>query len=429
MCETYPNSKWFIGRKELKRLLQSSFETFKKVCKYHKIPGNHWKYNGQYNYIEFFNGSKIDLLDLSEMPSDPLFERFGSTEYTGGWIEEAGEIVFKAFDILKTRVGRHLNKEYNIHPKLLLTANPKKNWLKRLIWKPWKDKTLSETYSYIQSLYSDNFYTADTYGESLEEITDKATKQRLKAGNWDYDDEQASLIDGNAIQDIWTNTVDEGEKYATIDVARFGKDKTKVYLWNGLKVYKIIEWSNQDTGITATKSKQILADEKIPYSHTMIDEVGVGGGVLDQMKGCIGFIANSSPLENTNLQKVKVIKNGKLTEITQKENYASLKDQCGYYLAEQVNNHKLRIETEDEELKENIEQELAELKDDNPDTDGKKKLIPKEIIKENIGRSPDDLDCMIMRMWFNINGNINDKKEKIITPIRPPNSGWAKKFR
>jgi len=44
--------------------------------------------------------SKIDLLDLSEAPSDPLFERFGSTEYTGGWIEEAGEIVFKTWRTL-----------------------------------------------------------------------------------------------------------------------------------------------------------------------------------------------------------------------------------------------------------------------------------------------------------------------------------------
>ena len=34
----------------------------RKVCSYHKIPEGDWKLNGQYNYIEFFNGSKIDLL-------------------------------------------------------------------------------------------------------------------------------------------------------------------------------------------------------------------------------------------------------------------------------------------------------------------------------------------------------------------------------
>lgn len=402
MCETYPGTKWFIGRKELKRLMQSSYETWKKVCKHHKIPENHWKLNGQYNYIEFFNGSRIDLLDVVETPSDPLFERFGSTEYTGGWLEEAGEIAFKAFDVLKTRIGRHLNKEYGIHPKLLLTANPKKNWLKRLIWKPWKEGTLKETYSYIQSLYSDNYYTADSYGESLSEITDKATRQRLKGGDWNYDDDEQSLVDGMAIQDIWTNTVPKGEKYAVMDVARFGKDKTKMYLWNGFEVYKIIEWEHQDTLTTSSKAKEVLANEFIPYSHTIIDEVGVGGGVLDNMKGCIGFIANSSPLERPNAPEIKVVKNGKLTTVTPRENFGTLKDQCGYILAEKINEHKIAIKTEDEDLKERIEEEISELKDLEPDSDGKKRLIPKEDIKENIGRSPDDLDCLLMRMWFEL---------------------------
>lgn len=413
MCESYPGTKWFIGRKELKRLMQSSFETWKKVCKHHQIPENHWKLNGQYNYIEFFNGSKIDLLDLKEEPSDPLFERFGSTEYTGGWIEEAGEIVFKAFDVLKVRVGRHLNKEYGLHPKVLMTCNPKKNWLKRLIWKPWKEGTLDKIYAYIQSLYSDNFHTADTYGESLNEITDKVTRQRLKGGNWNYDDEETSLVNGDAIQDIWTNTPVAGEKYATIDVARFGKDTTKMYLWNGLRCYKIFKWVHQDTGKTAIEAKKILTEEQIPYSHTIIDEVGVGGGVIDQMRGCVGFVANSSPLENPKLKPIKVIKNGKITFIAQKENFASLKDQCGYVLAEKINNHELRIETDDEDLKEVIEEEIGELKDGSPDTDGKKKLVPKEDIKENIGRSPDDLDNLIMRMWFELSPKIAVQSQHI----------------
>lgn len=412
MCETYPGTKWFIGRKELKRLMQSSYETWKKVCKYHGIPENHWKLNGQYNYIEFFNGSKIDLLDVDFQPSDPLYERFGSTEYTGGWGEEAGEWVFKAFDVLKTRIGRHLNKEYGLHPKLLLTCNPKKNWLKRVIWKPFKDGILDPIYAYIQSLYSDNYYTADTYGESLNEITDKVTKQRLKGGNWNYDDDENGLCSIDAIQDIWNNTVEEeNDKFAILDIARFGKDKTKLWLWKGWKCYKIITWENQDTGITATKLKTILAEERIPFSHCIGDEVGVGGGVIDQCKGINGFIANSSSLELKGAEKKPVMINGILKHKTEKENFKTLKDQCGWMLADKVNNHEIRIEIEDEELKERIEEELGELKDAKPDEDVKKQLVPKDEIKENIGRSPDDLDCLIMRMWFELKkGLLNNSK-------------------
>jgi len=424
MCYQYPGTKWFIGRKELKRLMASSYETWKKVCKFHNIPRDDWKLNGQYNYIEFKNGSRIDLLDVDYQPSDPLFERFGSTEYTGGWLEESGEIMFKAFDVLKTRIGRHLNKEYNLHPKLLLTCNPKKNWLKRVIWKPFIKGTLDNTYAYIQSLYSDNYYTADTYGESLDEITDKATKQRLKGGNWNYDDEEDGLINTNAIEDIWTNTIDESEdRYAIMDIARFGKNKTKLYLWKGFKCYKIFTWENQDTNITAIKAKEILAEEKIPYSHTIGDEVGVGGGVIDQMRGINGFIANSSPLERKNADKKPVLKNGELKFITEKENFATLKDQCGWLLADKVNNHEISIITEDEGLKEQIEEELSELRDASPDEDRKKRLIPKNEIKENIGRSPDDLDCLIMRMWFELSP-IDERKKSGTHIYRPANSGF-----
>ncbi len=432
MCYQYPGTKWFIGRKKLTTLMASSYVTFKKVCKFHKIPKDDWKFNGKYNYIEFVNpetgtfdglGSRIDLLDLKENPGDPEFEDFGSTEYTGGWIEEAGEVAFKAFDVLKSRIGRHLNKEYGLYPKLLLTANPKKNWLKRIIWKPFKNGTLNPIYAYVQSLYSDNFYTADTYGEQLSEIDDKVTRQRLKEGNWNYDDDENCLVDGNSIQDIWTNTVDESdEKYAIIDVARKGKDKTKLYLFKGFKVYKIKEWERKDTAITSTDVKEILAEEQIPYSHTLADEVGVGGGFIDQMKGINGFIANSSPLERKDAEKKPVMKEGKVVLRTEKENFKFLKDQCGWMLADLINRHKLRIDTEDEELKEKIEEEISELKDAKPDEDVKKQLMPKDEIIENIGRSPDDLDCLLMRMWFELSP-IEGKKQGF-NIYRPEKAGY-----
>ena len=102
MCLCYPGSKWFIGRAELKRITQSTLITFYKVCNQYGVDDTLYKYNGQYNYIEFFNGSRIDLLDLQYKPGDPLYERYGSIEYTGGWIEEGGEVNFGAYD----KIGR-----------------------------------------------------------------------------------------------------------------------------------------------------------------------------------------------------------------------------------------------------------------------------------------------------------------------------------
>jgi hypothetical protein len=37
-------------------------------------------------------------------------------------------------------------------------------------------------------------YTAEQYGAQLAEISDKALRQRLKDGNWDYDEERGALM-------------------------------------------------------------------------------------------------------------------------------------------------------------------------------------------------------------------------------------------
>jgi hypothetical protein len=67
-----------------------------------------------------------------------------------------------------------------------------------------------------------------------------------------------------------------------------------------------------------------------------------------------------------------------------------------------INNHKIAINCNDEVLREVIEEEISELKEKDPDKEDKKRLVPKEDIKDNIGRSPDYLDNLIMRMYFEL---------------------------
>ena len=403
-CYFYPGSKWFMGRNELKRLMASSYVSFTKVCKYHNIPINDWKLNGQYNYIEFKNGSRIDLLDLAYKPTDEMYERLGSLEYTGGFIEEVAEVKFKAFDVLKSRIGRHMNKEFELPPKMLLTCNPNKNWLYRIFYKPWKKGELNEKYAFIQSLYKDNPYTAKEYEQSLDDIDDNATKQRLKYGNWEYDDDDNSLVTYDAIQDVFTNTLEESsDKFLTIDVARFGNDSMVLNFWKGMDCYRIEEWKKQGLDVSATEIKELIKQERIPMSHVGIDEVGVGGGLLDMLQGARGFIANSSALENPSANKTKIVRNGNIIFTTVKENYTSLKDQCGYMLASRVEDRTISISADiNPETREKLEEEIAQLKRKDADKDGKLKLILKDEIKESIGRSPDYLDTLQIRMMFEL---------------------------
>ncbi len=409
-CYRYPGTKWFIGRNELTRLMASSYATFRKVCVYHNIPPDDWKFNGQYHYIEFKNpetkqfdgeGSRIDLLDLKFSPSDPMFQRFGSTEYTGGWIEEAGEVHFLAFEVLKARVGRWKNEIFGLLPaKILLTCNPEQNWLYRIFYKPWKKSALPDGYAFIQSLYKDNPYTAIEAEKRLDKITDPILRARLKMGLWEYAQGDNSLIDYDSIVELFTNTTDESEeRYFSADVARYGSDKVTLGNWKGFNLYKLTWKTKRSITQTSEDIKVELRDERIPYSHAIVDDDGVGGGVVDMVKGVKGFVGNSSPLK---LKNVRDQIQGE-TKTERKENYKNLRSQCAFMLAEKITKHEVSITAEiDEATKEMIIEDLQQIKKKETPTEQALQIIPKDEIKEVLGRSPDFGDMMLMRMYFEL---------------------------
>lgn len=400
LAYSYPGMKAFMGRKELKRLMASTYLTFLKVLNFHGIADD-WKLNGQYNYIESKStGSRIDLLDLDLQPSDPQYDRFGSLEYSVGWIEEAGEVDFLAYDVLKTRIGRHLVKNSegeSLRGKLLITFNPTKNWLYSNVYKVHKEGKLPENYSFIQSLYKDNPYTSDTYGINLADIKDRATKERLMFGNWEYDDDPTGLIHYDAILDLFTNTVEDGFFYISADVARHGKDKTVIMVWKGLQVIEIISYEKRGVDETARAIKELAFERKIPYSRIIVDEDGIGGGVVDILRGIRGFVANSAPMTDP-IQKNT--ENPMNDSPLRTENFRNLKAQCSYKLADTINSHLMAIDCEDERIKNMLIEELEQIKSKNADRETKRTVVGKEEIKERIGRSPDYADCLMMRMFF-----------------------------
>ena len=389
-CLAYPDTKWFIAREELKRIRQSTLITFFKVSK--MIEVNCYKVNNNDNFIEFSNGSRIDLLDIRRIPSDPLYERFGSTEYTGGWIEEAGETDYGAFEVLKTRIGRHLNDVYNLKRKILITSNPKKNWLYRLIYKPWTNGTLSNDTKFIQAYYSDNDNLTEDYIQGLNEIKDASTKARLKSGDWEYENDPTSLCEHDDIVALFNNTHVQptGKKYITADIARLGSDKAVIVVWDGWTIIEYVEYDVSKTTEIQNAINTLRAKHSIAAHKCIADEDGVGGGVVDNCR-IKGFVNNSKPL--------KIVNSGAV----QNENYYNLQSQCCYKLAEIINANKLYIKADMPTItQQTIIEDLEQLKTYQVDNEQKLRVLPKKIIKENIGRSPDWRDVIMMRYWFEL---------------------------
>lgn len=424
MCYRYPGTKWFIARNELKQLMGTSYLTWRRVCKFHNIPDSDWRLNGEYNYIEFVEGtakgSRIDLLDVAYKPSDPDFQRFGSFEYTGGWIEEGGEVHFKVFDILKTRIGRWLNTEYHLLPKFLITCNPTHNWLYRIFYKPFKEKRLPDEYAFIKALYTDNPFTAEEYGKQLDTIIDPVLRARLKNGDWEYG-ENNSIFNYDAIIDMFTNTIERStEKYLTGDIARYGHDKTVEGIWYGWNLNRLYWDVKQGIDVTITKTRSRLTDYAIPYSHTALDDDGVGGGAVDSLRGVRGFVGNSAPLQRIDPRTHKPLIDKK-TGKPIKENYRNLRSQCYFIFADKVNSHEVSISAElSEQEKEWIVEELQQIKQTDNAGDQPLQIIAKEFIKENLGRSPDFADMLMMRSYFEL--------QKPTTFYMPESTGGVKPF-
>lgn len=418
-CYRYPGTKWFIARNELTRLLASSFATFRKVCTHHNIPPDDWKYNGQYHFIEFKNpkngvfdgeGSRIDLIDAKLLPADPFFQRYGSTEYTGGWIEEAGEVVFAFFDMMKSRVGRWRNEEYGLLiPKILLTCNPEQNWLYRIFYKLWKAGSLPVGYAFVQALYSDNPYTREQAEKRLDQITDATLRARLKLGLWEYASGDNSLLDYDSILDLFTNTLEVPKdkplpRFFSADVARYGSDKITFGKWKGFDLHEIIWKQNRGIDQTSNDIKELLKTGMIPYSHAVVDDDGVGGGVVDSVRGVKGFVGNSSPI------KVE----------GRKENYKNLRSQCAFMLAEKVKNHLVAITADiDEATREMIIEDLQQLKKKDVPIEAPLQIIPKDEIKDALGRSPDFGDMIMMRMYFELSKPAAEWKPRDVGGVAP----------
>ena len=383
LCMKYPNTRYLMGRSKLDALKKTTLNTFFEVCSTYGLEANrHYNFNGSSNIITFVNGAEIILKDLFLYPSDRNFDSLGSLELTGAFIDECNQITEKAKNIVASRLRYKLD-ENNLIPKLLMTCNPAKNWVYTSYYRPAQENKLKPYRKFIQSLVTDNEYISKHYEKQLFELDD-LTKQRLLFGNWEYDATQDSLIDYNSILSLFETKGIDGDKYITCDVARFGSDKTVIMLWQGLHLKYIKTLLKSAINDVVEDIKRLQQENQVPLRNVIVDEDGVGGGVKDYLR-CQGFVNNARALKN--------------------ENYQNLKTQCYYTLAKKINEGQLGISCSNINTKNDIIEELEQVRTKDADKDNKLQILSKDTVKSIIGRSPDYADALAMRMYYEIDNN------------------------
>lgn len=382
-----------LCREENTKLRDTTQKTFFKVLDFlQAVEGVDYFWRAGKQEVEFQNGSVEMFKELKYMPAkDPEFDRIGSYDLTDVGVDESQQIFWKAIQVLKGRCsvlkgeskvvknGVITKIPWETIPKLAYTCNPAKNWTYTDFYAKDKKGELEPTKKFVRSLAEDNPHVPCAYIENLK-TADRVTRERLLYGNFEYDDDPDSLCEWDAICDIFNNDhVEEKEqdRWLVADLAMGGRDKFIVTAWKGL-VGRVVINEGKSTGKSIEES---LREEKkklrVPNRHIIADSDGMGNYLSSYLDNIKEFHGGSSAPDSK---------------------YGMLKDQCGFKLAEMINESKLRIICSKEDEEEISQQISMCLKRSANIDDNKHRLIKKSVMKEKLGYSPDLFDNLLMRM-------------------------------
>lgn len=387
----YPGTFYFIARKKLSDLRKFTIPSIHEVLEVFGIHEKYYKFNGTDNYFEFYNGSRIFLLDAKYLPSDPTYTRFGSMQMTRGFIEEAGEFELECKNNLQASIGRWKNDLYKLKGKLLQTCNPAKNYLYSDYYIKDKLGTIEAYKKFIQALPSDNKMLPPDYIEGLMKILNPNETQRLIYGNWEYDSNPYALFDYNDILGMYTNefVMKTEDRYMSCDISYTGSDKFVITIWAGFVIEKIIAIDRIDDTSVSKKIQELRIEHRIPLKNVVIDADGLQkftrhSTKYGTLKGVKEFVNNSAP--------IKI--NGKT------ENFKNLKAQCCFKLAEMVKENKIFIQ--DPSFRKQVIEDFEQINRAPLNDDTRIAMEKKEDVRKRYGHSPDFYDSVFMRMVFEI---------------------------
>lgn len=287
----YPGIKFFVGRKTLKSLRQSTLATLLgKVFPAMGVSQDDYSMSLQAMELKFKNGSMIIFGELDYLPSDPTYSRLGSLEVDVAIIDEAGEISQMAKDAIRSRVGRGiLTSKYGMPGKLVLASNPDVGWLKTEYYDPfikqgdpsfakWQigEVTLNEGRAdeiklpayraFLKATVYDNPFLPQSYIDNLKSLP-RVLRRKLLDGDWNYADEDNMLFRPGLLEKAIVYDLPKGEgfnKVIGVDVAASGGDRS---------VYTLI-----DNGVVTTqKVSSVTANwdknDQRPLFRLMADEL------------------------------------------------------------------------------------------------------------------------------------------------------------
>lgn len=404
IAKRFPGARFFVGRKTLKSLRQSTINTL--ITKVHPLLGlkdSDFTMHYQSMELDYKNGSKVIFGELDWMPGDPDFARVGSLEIDMAFVDEAGEITLSAKNAIKSRVGRGVMAERGIPGKLILSANPSRNFLRQEYYDPYVElgggdfqkwqigeveidgKHVPSYRGFLRMGAYDNPFLPQSYIDNLKSLPD-VERRRLLDGDWNYTDDDSSLFRAGLLEKATTRVLpdqkpDIFDKYIGVDLADVGKDHTIFSLMeNGVLIDQResrvqMNWDKH----SKLPMGRLVADELVEFAQRngftqntarqiAIETNGVGASVRDFLRD-----RGWSVLEYTATHKGR------------SENY--------YQLMLDMDSGETKIWCEVpnlDDLKRQLTSHTFTMNNQIPD------VVKKDKIKQLIGKSPDEADSFMI---------------------------------
>lgn len=239
-----------------------------------------------------------------------------------------------------------------------------------------------------------------SYFKNLAQQSEEQRARDLK-GNWKFKSAGDGLITRDHLEALFSNSQQRNEfRCVTADIAFDGGDLAVFFYWEGFHAMAV-EVMAVDSLKLLTNARAFLEKYAIHESNFCYDANGLG-------KYFEGFMPNAKPFYNNGTPTDK--KEVQIGGITQKlSKYENLKAQCVDLCCDRIkalgysfDNMMLGRRILGKMLIDHLREEFVCFRRDNRNIDGKFKLISKSEMISIIGHSPNFIDALYVREYFEL---------------------------
>lgn len=346
----------------------------------------------------FPNNSVLLYMGLGDEKAN---EKIRSLEIGYLGIDEASEIDGLTFKMACSRLRWKPAMDAK-RIKVRLVSNPTQGWLKEdFIDSP------RPGYRYIRATMRDNPFLDPEYEKATTAIfsTDPQWRKAMVEGDWNAFTGSAQVIPSHLIPEAAKRHANPGTPCIWgLDVARLGSDSTVlverrgynfeiIKKWNRIRldlqsddIVKIYESRLSDQRIEDQRAKLEKREAQILVPSIInIDDIGLGGGLADML------IGKNLPAKGINVGRASKRNSHK---------FYNFKAELWWNLRQMFESDNMDIP------------DLAELKTELGAVEfeyvgGRIKIQDKEIVRKNIGRSPDYADALALAAWTGVNSYVS----------------------